>query len=150
MSEHSYEWSRNQIQILAQSSGGTGGLCLEYTTRQNMEAARENTGCFRSGRDEKMQRGQSVTLVTVEQMVCVRRHARKQFLPPAWGRKAQVAPWTWMLSSLKVRVFVCVWNSRHPPALHDFLKAVVYFQNVSPLGSCGSREIKGTFLHLAH
>lgn len=110
-----------------------------------MSAARENTGCFRSGRDEKMQRGQSVTLVTVEQMVCVRRHARKQFLPPAWGRKAQAAPRTWMLASLNVGAFVCVWNSRHPPALRVFLKAAVCFQTVSPWGSCGSGRLKGLF-----
>lgn len=42
-------------------------------------------------------------------------------------------------------ICVCVWNSRHPPALHVFLKAVVYFQNVSPLGSCGSMRLKVLF-----
>lgn len=52
-----------------------------------MKAARENTGCFRRGGDGKMQRGRSVTLVTVKQMVHVRRRARKQFLPPCLGKE---------------------------------------------------------------
>lgn len=90
-------------------------------------AGAAETEYFSSGRDQRRQGERPLTdSLTVEQMVSFR-HVTEAFHLLTAGGKAQMAPPTCILQSLKGWASrLCVWSGKYPPASYLLLEVLAH------------------------